>query len=147
MIKFEKCKGYEDIAIIPKRATKGSAGYDFYNTDKTVVVPAHGTARIVTGIKAQMEKDMVLLIYIRSSLGIKFGLMLSNCVGVIDYDYYNNNDTEGNIIVKLYNTTDNDVFIEPYERIAQGIFTKYYTTDDDNVTATRTGGVGSTGKK
>jgi len=146
MIKFEKCKGYEDLATIPKRATKGSAGYDFYNTDKTVVVPAHGTARIVTGIKAQMEKDMVLLIYIRSSLAIKHGLMLSNNVPVIDSDFYNS-DTEGNIILALYNTSNNDVFIEPHERIAQGIFTKYYTTEDDNTTEERTGGVGSTGKK
>ena len=147
MIKFEKCKGYEDIATIPKRATRSSAGYDFYNTDKTVVVPAHGTAKIVTGIKAQMYEDIVLLLYIRSSLAIKKGLMLSNCVPVIDSDFYGDETREGNIIIALYNTTDKDVTIEPYERIVQGIFTKYYTTFDDNVTEERIGGVGSTGRK
>lgn len=147
MIKFEKCKGYEDIATIPKRATKGSAGYDFYNTDKTILVPAHGTAKIHTGIKAQMYDDLVLLIYIRSSMAIKHGLMLCNNVGVIDSDYYNNEDNEGEIIIALYNTSDKDYIIKPYDKVAQGIFTKYYTTFDDNVTEERTGGVGSTGKK
>lgn len=147
MIKFEKCKGYEDIATIPKRATKGSAGYDFYNTDKTVVVPAHGTAIIHTGIKAKMYEDIVLLMFIRSSLAFKKHLTLNNSVGVIDSDYYGNETTDGEIMVGLYNTTNKDVIIEPYERVAQGIFTKYYTTYDDNVTEERTGGVGSTGRK
>lgn len=147
MIKFEKCKGYEDVATIPKRATKGSAGYDFYNTDKTVVVPAHGTAKFMTGIKAYMYEDIVLMVYVRSSIGIKKGLVLCNGTGIIDSSFVDNPDNEGNITIALYNTTDKDVIIEPYERVAQGIFTKYYTTFDDNVTEERTGGVGSTGRK
>ena len=147
MIKFEKCKGYEDIATIPKRATKGSAGYDFYNTDKEVIIKAHDTTKILTGIKAKMEKDMVLLIFIRSSLGIKNCISLNNSVGVVDSDFYGNKENEGNIMVAFKNTTNRDVVIKPYERVAQGVFVKYYITDDDNVTEERTGGVGSTGRK
>ena len=137
MIKFEKCKGYEDIATIPKRSTKGSAGYDFYNTDKTVVVPAHGTA---------MDNDKVLLMYIRSSMALRHGIVLQNNVGVIDADFYGDENREGNITLAFYNTSDEDYIIKPYDKVAQGIFTKYITVDDDNVTAERVGGIGSTGK-
>jgi dUTP pyrophosphatase len=146
MIKFEKCKGYEDIATIPKRATKGSAGYDFYNTDKTVVVPAHGTVKIATGIKAYMDDDIVLMLYVRSSVGIKKLVVLSNGTGIIDSSYVDNPDNEGNIIMALHNTSNEPQTIAPYERVMQGVFVKYYTVDDDNVTAERVGGIGSTGK-
>lgn len=61
-------------------------------------------------------------------------------------DYYGNFNNEGNITLAFYNTSDKDYVIEPYDKVAQGIFTKYYTTDDDNVTAERVGGIGSTGK-
>ena len=147
MIKFEKCKGYEDIATIPKRSTKGSAGYDFYNTDKTVVVPAHGTAKVMSGIKAKMDNDKVLLMYIRSSMALKHGIVLQNNVGVIDADFYGDENREGNITLAFYNTSDEDYIIKPYDKVAQGIFTKYITVDDDNVTAERVGGIGSTGKQ
>lgn len=108
MVKFEKCVGFEDIASIPKRATKNSAGYDFRNTDKTVIIPAHRTAKVVTGIKAKMDSDMVLLIYIRSSMAIKHGIVLANNVAVIDADFYNNESNEGNITLAFYNTSDED---------------------------------------
>lgn len=84
MIKFEKCKGYEEVATIPVRATKGSAGYDFHNTDKEITIPAHGTAKVMSGIKAKMDNDIVLLMYIRSSMALKHGIVLQNNVGVID---------------------------------------------------------------
>lgn len=147
MIKFEKCKGYEDIATIPKRATKGSAGYDFYNTDKEIIIPAHGTIKIATGIKAYMDDDIVLMLYVRSSVGIKQNIVLANGTGIIDSSYVDNINNEGNIIMALYNMSDKDQIIKPYERVMQGVFVKYYTTEDDNVTEERTGGIGSTGRK
>lgn len=145
MVNFEKCIGFEDIASIPKRATKNSAGYDFRNTDKTVIIPAHGTAKVVTGIKAKMDSDMVLLIYIRSSMAIKHGIVLANNVAVIDADFYNNESNEGNITFAFYNTSDEDYEIKPFDKVAQGVFTKYYTVENDNATKERTGGIGSTG--
>lgn len=147
MIKFEKCKGYEDIATIPKRSTKGSAGYDFYNTNKEITIPAHGTVKIATGIKAYMDDDIVLMLYVRSSVGIKKLVVLSNGTGIVDSSYVDNPDNEGNIIMALHNTSDEPQTFAPYERVMQGVFVKYYTTDDDNVTAERVGGVGSTGKQ
>lgn len=139
MIKFEVIEGYN--SKLPVRATKGSAGYDFYNTDKEIIIPPHGTVIIETGIKVYMDTDIVLLIYNRSSLSIKRGITIVNQTAVIDSDYLKN------IIIPLQNNTDEPRIIEPYERIAQGIFTKFYLTEDDNVDAVRDGGIGSTGTK
>lgn len=147
MIKFEKCKGYEDIATIPKRATKGSAGYDFYNIHKTLLIEPHSMVKVPTGIKAYMDDDVVLMLYVRSSIGIKRNIVLANGTGIIDSSYVDNSDNEGNIIMALYNMSDKDQIIEPYERVMQGVFVKYHITEDDNVTEERTGGVGSTGRK
>ena len=145
---FEICKGWEDKAVLPTRATKYSAGYDFYAANGPYKWAPHtDTLKIDTGIKAIMEPDEVLLIFIRSSLAIKYGLALSNGVGVIDSDFANNPDNDGNICIPLYNPSDRFIQIDKGDRIAQGIFMKYLTTDDDNVTAERIGGVGSTGVK
>jgi dUTP pyrophosphatase len=146
MIKFEVCSSYDpNVVKIPVRATEFSAGYDFYNLNYTVTVPPHGTAMIKTGIKAQMDPNMVLLMFIRSSLAFKHGLQLTNSVGVIDADYYNNPDNEGEIGISLYNMNDTYVKIDPYERIAQGIFMPYFLTYNDISNAKRAGGFGSTG--
>lgn len=131
---------------LPTRADKGSAGYDFYAAD-TFTVPAGGTGRTFTDVKAYMETDEVLMIHVRSSIGIKKNLILSNATGVIDSTYYSNESNDGNIGIFLTNLGDEDVTIQKGERIAQGIFMNYLTTSDDKTTnEVRSGGIGSSGK-
>ncbi|MGL4589646.1 MAG: hypothetical protein ACRCUP_05370 [Mycoplasmatales bacterium] len=139
---FERISGYTDN-ILPTRGTKKSAGYDFYTTSK-INLFAGETKLIKTGIKAYMQDDEVLELYIRSSMGIKKGLRLVNCVGIIDADYYNNPDNEGHIMIGVKNESDVEVEIEEGERIAQGIFKKYLIIDNDLAEAERIGGIGST---
>ena len=94
-----------------------------------------------------MEQDEVLLLYIRSSIGIKRKLILSNGTGVIDATFYNNPDNEGNIACALYNYGNEPQTINAGERVMQGVFVKYLTTEDDKpLNKTRTGGIGSSGK-
>lgn len=133
----------EDI-ILPKRATNNSAGYDFFLPKDLNVLPQE-TVAIKTYIKAYMEEDEVLLIYIRSSLGVKKNLMLKNQTGVIDSDYYNNVDNDGNIIVNLINIGNEEVKLIQDERFIQGIFVKYLKVDyEDFPRKKRLGGLGST---
>lgn len=152
MRKFEivkdECRKFKDEEIIiPKRGTVGSAAYDFY-TPCDIVIPAKGrTGIIATDIKAKMEEDEVLLLFVRSSIGIKKGIVLSNGTGVIDSSYYSNPDNDGNIGISLLNTTNEEVIIKKGDRIMQGMFVKYLITEDDNVTEERTGGFGSTDVK
>ncbi len=136
-----------DVDIkLPQRGSKKSAGYDIC-TPVDITVPPYGVSdAIQTDIKACMLDDEVLEIYPRSSLGFKKGLMLINTVGIIDSDYYNNPSNDGNIGFKFKNLTDKEVVIKAGERVMQGIFKKYLIADDDNVTSTRIGGIGSTGK-
>lgn len=146
---FEKVKWAETIKDfqMPQRGTAKSAGYDiFYNgTEKIDLWPLGTSKPIPTGIKAYMRDDEVLTIHVRSSMGFKRNLQIANTTGIIDADYYNNPDNEGEIFIKLRNLDSKAVqTILPGERIAQGIFIKYLTTDDDNATETRTGGIGST---
>lgn len=136
---------YDELEI-PKRGTKKSAGYDFISPI-FAVVPAKGSIKIPTGIKVSMEDNDVLLILPRSSIGFKTNIRLSNTIGVIDSDYYNNPDNEGHMWIKFYNPTDDDYTIKMGDKIAQGIFTKYETVDDEeNIETERIGGFGSTGK-
>ena len=147
MRKFEIVTGYEDVAKLPNRSTKYSAGYDFHTTNSLpIMILPHKTVVLETGIKACMNQDEVLMMYVRSSVGIKRGLVLSNGTGIIDADYYNNPDNEGHIRVAVTNIGDVAQTVQPYEKIAQGVFMKYLTTDDDSVSAERVGGIGSTGK-
>lgn len=101
---------------------------------------------VPTGVKAQMANDEVLMLFNRSSNPVKKGLVLINGVGVIDKDYYNNEQNEGEISFAFANTTDKDVVIEMNEKLGQGVFVKYFTTNDDKVETKRKGGFGSTGK-
>ena len=143
--KFEKVT-YDDSGILPTRADKGSAGYDFY-TPKNIVLDPGDKIAIKTNIKAKIEEDEVLLLFVRSSIGIKKSIMLSNIVGVIDSTYYNNPDNEGNIICSLYNYGDQQQVIKAGERVVQGVFVKYLSTTENDIVlnATRTGGIGSSG--
>lgn len=168
---FEVCSsGVEFDCKLPTRSTTHSAGYDFYapydvvipslwkqvgkyllhsllhfsfNSYKEVIKPT----MIKTYIKAYMGNDEVLYIYNRSSSPIKKGLILSNGVGVVDGDYYNNDDNEGNIGVAFYNFYPFDVTIEKGDRVCQGVFAKFLKATNDTVlNNTRGGGCGSTGK-
>jgi len=133
--------------LLPERSTKYSAGYDFY-TLIDVEVPSNGNGIITfTDVKAYMKKDEVLKIYIRSSLALKKGLYLLNSVGIIDSDYYNNQKNDGNIGMGIGNSNPFPVMIKAGERIAQGIFEKYYIADNEEINdVIRGGGIGSTNK-
>ncbi|MTI69454.1 MAG: dUTP diphosphatase [Firmicutes bacterium] len=131
---------------IPKRGSKAAAGYDFYTPESFTLKP--GEKKIIwTDIKAYMGKNEVLKIYVRSSIGIKRGIVLSNGTGIIDADYYSNESNDGNIGIALHNVSDKEVTIEENERIAQGIFIPFLVADNGNSENTRVGGVGSTGEK
>lgn len=146
-VSLEEFKKYysEDLYdfMLPSRCTKNSAGYDFYAVD-TYVIKAHSSLKILSGVKACMNSDEVLYLFIRSSMAIKNNLILKNNVGVIDSDYYNNVDNEGNICFVIENNSDEDFIIEKGNRFAQGVFMKYLITDDDNSFNDRIGGIGST---
>lgn len=145
---FEVAKGFEDKGVIlPTRSTKGSAGYDICvltEDGKDKIILPFDKVLFHTGIKAYMEEDEVLQIYVRSSVGIKKGCTLANSTGIVDSSYYGNISNDGEIMLVLVNNTNHIVTIENNERIAQGIFMKYLITDDDNVTKERVGGIGST---
>lgn len=134
---------YESIGL-PKRATAGSAGYDFYAPIRLVLRPGE-TMKVPTGIRAEMAVEWVLKCYPRSGLGFKYRLQLNNTVGIIDSDYFYS-DNEGHIFSKITNDTKEDktVDIGQGEGFMQGIFMEYGITIDDDATETRNGGFGST---
>ena len=146
MRKFEIAKGFGDRGVVlPQRKTAKSAGYDIIAlTDEDVYVYPGMSVNLETGVKACMEDDEVMLLFIRSSLGIKQGLTLSNSCGVIDADYYNNPDNDGHFILNIINTGNAVQRIPARSRVAQAVFVKYFTVDDDNATGERIGGIGST---
>lgn len=155
--KHKKLRGFEVVSDefrkhpnvdiqIPQRGSSKSAGYDICTPIDVVVPPNSITEAIQLDMKAYMQDDEVLLIVPRSSLGFKKGLMLINTIGIIDSDYYENPDNDGNIGFKLKNLTDKEVTIKAGERILQGIFVKYGVADNDNCSTERVGGIGSTGK-
>ncbi|HEY8365491.1 MAG TPA: deoxyuridine 5'-triphosphate nucleotidohydrolase [Haloplasmataceae bacterium] len=141
---FEVCSGYENNVVnIPKRQTFNSAGYDI-EAIETVTIHPQEVVLVKTGLKAYMMPDEVLKIYIRSSIPLKKGLMLANGVGVIDSDYYNNQQNDGHIMIPIYNFSNQLVIINKGEKIAQGIFEKYLVVDNDEpIMKIRTGGFGS----
>ena len=136
---------YEEIKL-PKRATKGSAGYDFYLTSDISLKPGE-SVKIPTGIRAKMEENWVLCIYPRSGLGFKYRLRLNNTVGIIDSDYYFS-DNEGHIFIKITNESNENKTLELKrgDAFAQGIFLEFGITCDDEVSEIRNGGFGSTSK-
>ena len=134
---------YEDI-VLPKRATSGSAGYDF-SIPFDLLVPAHSFVRIPTGIRVYIEEGYVLHLYPRSSLGFKYRLSLANTTGIIDSDYYGA-DNEGHIIAGVVNNGDKDLFLKKGDRFVQGVFLQYFTAEEEDVGEKRTGGFGSSDK-
>ena len=136
-------KIYDDIKL-PERATKGSAGYDFFAPVDIVLNPGE-TVKIPTGIRVEMNPDWVLKLYPRSGLGFKYRLQLNNTVGIIDSDYFYS-DNEGHIFSKITNDTNEGktVTISAGTGFMQGIFLEYGITENDDVKDVRNGGFGST---
>ena len=136
---------YNNIKL-PSRGTPGSAGYDFvmpfdmcYNPEQ------HESVMVPTGIRVYMDPGYVLLIFSRSGLGTKYGMRLTNTIGVIDSDYYYANN-EGHIICSI--SADKPFNIREGERFMQGLCFAYYTTTNDKPREhRRTGGFGSTDGK
>ncbi len=142
----ENVKEIYEAIMLPKRATKGSAGYDFYSPLSFSLNP-NETIKIPTGIRVFMEEGWVLKCYPRSGLGFKYRLQMNNTVGIIDSDYYES-DNEGHIFAKITNDSNENktVSIKQGEGFMQGIFVEYGITFDDEVNEQRNGGFGSTTK-
>jgi len=130
--------------LIPERKTKGSAGYDISCAQDMSIKP-QSFAFVPTGIKSYMLEDEVLQVYPRSSLSFKKQLVLLNSVGIIDSDYYNNPDNEGEIMLIMYNYGNEAINLSKDERIDKGIFNKYLTCSKDTNNAKRLGRLSSTG--
>lgn len=156
---FEIVEKYKDANItLPKRATRGSAGYDIASAEN-IIVPSLWKARegkgksnilkstlVPTGLKVFMPENEYLMLVNRSSSPMKHNLSLPNGIGIIDADYYNNENNEGEIFVQLINYGMADYEIKKGDRIAQGIFSVYQTINDEHHEFDeRTGGFGSSG--
>ena len=174
MAKFEIVSKYKNNNIkLPVRATANSAGYDFEVAKDILIEPIIHLQQILsnvgsyvpyslneiakitkitkakptlvsTGIKCQMANDEYLEISVRSSCPLKHWLILANGVGIIDSDYYNNPDNEGEIFFQIINLSPFPIRLQKGEKIGQGIIKKYITTEDDAAIGDRTGGFGST---
>lgn len=142
----DKDMGKNYMIKMPKRATVGSAGYDFFAPYDFILEP-NESITIPTGIRAYMQEGEVLKIYPRSGLGFKYFARLANNVGIIDEDYFYS-DNEGHIFIKIRNEGDRVLTIKQGEAVAQGIFQPFLIADDDDFTSgnIRNGGFGSTTK-
>lgn len=144
----KEMKKMYDAIKLPKRATAGSAGHDFFSPFPFLDIPVNSYVTIPTGIRCKMDNGWVLKIYPRSGHGFKYGVHLANSVGVVDEDYYHA-DNEGHIFVKLVNDglLKKQIELSQGDAFCQGVFVPYGTTVDDEVSTKRTGGLGSTSKK
>ncbi|MGL4623880.1 MAG: dUTP diphosphatase [Culicoidibacterales bacterium] len=140
---FEKVSTYQETAILPERQTRQAAGYDFHALEQVVLEPQRVTL-IPTGIKAYMPENEFLGLYLRSSIATKKQVMMINSVGIVDADYYNNQDNEGHIYFACYNLNQEAVTISQGERIGQGIFQPFLRAEEQSEPELRTGGFGST---
>ena len=144
-ILFKKCR---NTAVMPLRATPSSAGWDIYSANEDAVIIPSGEIRLIpTGIAVSPERrDIGLFIFPRSGLSAKYGITLTNSIGVIDPDY------RGEIMVALHNHSNESVVVESGERIAQFVITPYIVAafnqvDELEDTVRGEGGFGSTGRK
>lgn len=146
-INEEEIKEIYDAIKLPKRATVGSAGYDFYLPFDIKLLP-NEQIKIPTGIRVKMDINWVLQTYPRSGLGYKYRFQLNNTVGIIDSDYYYSSN-EGHIMAKMANVglENKTIELEKATAFMQGLFVQYGITVDDEVTEIRDGGFGSTTKK
>ena len=141
VVKDEHRKSSGEITL-PQRATKYSAGYDFYSPVNVTIQP-NESVLIWTDVKVHMYYDNVLLLFVRSSMG-KHPIVIANGTGVIESDYYGNSSNDGNIGFRLLNLGNTPYEIKVGDRIGQGVFTKFNITKDDAASNIRNGGFGST---
>jgi dUTP pyrophosphatase len=128
-----------DSLIVPNRHTKNSAGYDFHAIFDFILGPGE-IIKIPTGIKVMMKPDEFFMIVIRSSVGFKYNVRMCNQIGIIDADYYNNEENEGHMWIAFQNEGKEPWIVKKGERIAQGIFVKYLLVDnEDDVSGIRKG--------
>ena len=174
MAKFEKVSRWADSDInMPVRKTAHSAGYDFEAVEDILIEPYQHLSNIImnssayepktlseisnitklnmakptlvsTGMKCKLADNEYLELSIRSSSPLKYWLILANGVGIIDADYYNNSDNEGEIFFQIINLSPFPIIIQKGEIIGQGIIKEYKLTEDDCATGSREGGFGST---
>lgn len=137
---------YESIHL-PRRATKGSAGYDFYSPFEIHIMPGESCV-IPTAIRAEMPETVVLIIVPRSGLGVRYRMQLANTIGIIDSDYYNA-ENEGHIMITITNDSKEDKYlhISRGDRFVQGIFLPFLVCDGDTSSERRVGGFGSTNER
>ena len=129
---------------LPKRGTKCSAGYDFFAIEEFTIKPGE-VKKVPTGYKMMCNEDEMLMIVVRSSMGFKWNVRMCNQVGIIETDYYNNENNEGHMWVALQNHGDKDYQVKQGEAYAQGIFTQFLTVDnEEEIEGKRKGGLGST---
>ena len=138
----EEIQKLYDRIKLPKRATSGSAGYDFFAPIDLTLIPSC-VCKIPTGIRCKMSEGWVLSIYPRSGLGFKYQAGLANTVGIVDSDYYYSNN-EGHIFIKMVNRGNDTFTVKAGDGFAQGIFTEFGITEDDAANGVRNGGFGST---
>ena len=134
---------YKNINI-PKRSTACSAGHDI-STPFNIKMTPHQSITIPTGLRCEMDRDYVMLIFARSSLGIKKGMTIANTVPVVDADYAYA-DNEGHIFICIKNNGEDTLELEEGDKIVQAVFVPFGVADEEEITTERTGGIGSTGK-
>jgi dUTP pyrophosphatase len=139
-------KAIYNMIKLPKRATIGSAGHDFF-APYNITIPPKGTVKIPTGIRVLLDDDKFLAIYPRSGLGFKYKMQLWNTIPVIDADY-SGSDNEGHIWVKFYNDSPEGktITIRQGDAMCQGVIQQYFKTVNDETDGIRNGGIGSTTK-
>ena len=145
MRKFEKVSRIEGEIEMPRRSTSKAAGYDFIVPEDTIC-KAHEITLVKSGVKAYFPDNETLLLFNRSSNPKKKGLIILNGVGVVDADYADCQENEGEIAGLFYNMNDEDFILKAGEKMMQGVFVNYSIVDDDNAEGVREGGFGSTGK-
>ena len=133
-----------DLIELPKRATTGSAGYDFYSPIDFTLNPGE-MIKYPTGIRVRIDEGWVLMMFPRSGLGFKYRLQLNNTVGIIDSDYYGAKN-EGHIFVKLTNDGDKPLTIKSGDAVVQGVFVPFGIVIGDDASGQRVGGFGSTNR-
>lgn len=147
---FEVAKGFEDKNInLPVRKTKWSAGYDVEAAEDTIIPPFEKGIKptlVKTGIKAYCEENEWIMVANRSSNPGKKHLVLANGIGIVDKDYYGNEDNDGHIMFAYFNMSNEDVIIKKGEVVGQLVFMNYLIADNDLAEGKRKGGFGSTSK-
>ena len=139
--------GLPPLPPLPRRATAGSAGYDFFSPLAFTLAPGE-SLRVPTGVRARIDDGWVLMLFPRSGLGFKYRLQLNNTVGVIDADYFGAKN-EGHIHLKLTNDSREGraLQVRAGDAVAQGLFVPFGITVDDEAVGQRTGGMGSTDRR